>query len=134
MEASVSKEFLSKVESLNYEYCSIKIDNRLESITLPFWSPEKIEDGLKLREEWEVSSNLIPFQGDWHDLLCLDQSTGEIIYINDERKTVFIWRNTYEFEASLSKEEVVYDTEPKIISSWTDPELLAKANEFKNKK
>ena len=33
----------------------------------------------------------------------------------------------------LSKEEVIYDSKPEIISAWIDPELLAKANEFKKK-
>jgi hypothetical protein len=133
MEARVNKEFLSKVEALNDEYCSIEIDAKLESLALPFWSIAEIESGLKLREEWEVSSNLIPFQGDWHELLCLDQDTGKVIYINEEREIVFSWSNAEEFMASLSKKEVVYGTKPKLISAWLSPELLAKANEFKNK-
>ncbi len=126
-------EFLSEVEALNDEYCSIEIDTCLESIALPFWSLEEIESGLNLREEWEVPDNLVPFQGDWHELLCLDADTGKVIYINDDREVVFSWPNTEEFLASLSKEEVVYDTEPEIISAWIDPDLLAKANDFKNK-
>ncbi|WP_394233371.1 SMI1/KNR4 family protein [Pseudomonas anguilliseptica] len=130
----MTKEFLSGVEVLNHEFCSIKIDNQLESIALPFWSLKEIEAGLKLREEWAIPFNLIPFQGDWHDLLCIDQDTGKIFYINDERETVFSWNNTDEFMTSLSKEEIAHDVKPKLISAWINPELLVKANKFKNRR
>lgn len=129
----MNNEFLSKVEALNNDYCSIKINTQLESLELPFWSLVEIESGLQLREEWGIPSNLIPFQGDWHELLCLDQDSGKVIYINDEREIVFNWSNTSEFMLSLSKEEIVYEAKPEIISAWIDLKLLAKANEFKNK-
>ena len=129
----MDSEFLNKVESLNEEYNSIRINGELESIAIPFWSHEEIKKGLVLREEWEVPLNLIPFQGDWHEILCLDQNTGKVIYLNDEREIVQEWKDADEFLKHLSKEEVVYDEKPEIISAWIAPELLAKANEFKKK-
>lgn len=47
----MDSEFLKKVETLNEEYCSIRINGKLESIGIPFWSYEEIEKGLALREE-----------------------------------------------------------------------------------
>ncbi|RFA26606.1 cell wall assembly protein [Alkalilimnicola ehrlichii] len=118
----MSDAFLSKVEALN-EYCSIEIDTQLESIALPFWSLDEIKQGLKRREEWGVPSHLIPFQGDWHDLLCLDQDTGKVVYLNNDRDIVFSWENTQEFLNALSKEEVARDTTRKITSAWIDPDF-----------
>ncbi|WNO11280.1 SMI1/KNR4 family protein [Teredinibacter sp. KSP-S5-2] len=119
----MNKEFLSKVETFNGQYCSIEIDTELESIALPFWSIAEIESGITLREEWEVPENLIPFQGDWHELFCLDTESGKVVYINDDRDVIFIWPSTEAFIASLSKEELIYDTKPEIISAWIDHDL-----------
>lgn len=129
----MNNEFLAKVEKFNELYCSIEINAELESIALPFWSLAEIESGLELREEWEIPNSLIPFQGDWHELLCLDIETGKVVYINDDREIIFTWPSTEKFISSLSKEEVIYDTKPEIVSAWIDPRLLAKANEFKKK-
>lgn len=129
----MDSEFLKKVASLNEEYCSIRINGELESIGMPFWSFEEIEKGLSLREEWDIPLNLIPFQGDWHEIFCLDQNTGKVIYLNDERAIAHEWKNTQEFLRSLSKDEVAYAEKPKIVSAWLSPELFEKANEFKKK-
>jgi hypothetical protein len=130
----LNDEFLSNVESFNQEYFSIRINSRLESITLPFWSMEQINSGLMLREEWEVPSNLIPFQGDWHELLCLDQETGRIVYLNDDREVLFSWCNTEEFMACLCKEEMDSDENSGITVARIAPGLLAKLNKYKQNK
>jgi hypothetical protein len=130
----LNDEFLSNVESFNQEYFSIRINSRLESITLPFWSMEQINSGLMLREEWEVPSNLIPFQGDWHELLCLDQETGGIVYLNDDREVLFSWGNTEEFMACLCKEEMDSDENSGITVTRIAPGLLAKLNKYKQNK
>ncbi|EHA1127719.1 cell wall assembly protein [Vibrio navarrensis] len=129
----MNREFLSNVEEYNTEYCSIKINTHFENIVLPFGSIEEIESGLKLRQEWDVSDNLIPFQGDWHELLCLDTDSGKVVYINDDREVICSWASTEEFIASLSKEEIAYNTESKLVSSWLSDDLLIKINEFKKK-
>lgn len=129
----MNSEFLSNVEAYNTEYCSIKINTYFENIVLPFWSLVEIESGLKLRQEWDVPDNLIPFQGDWHELLCLDTDSGEVVYINDDREVVCSWTSTEKFIASLSKEEITCNTEPELVSSWLSADLLVKVNEFKKK-
>lgn len=127
-------EFLSRVEEFNTEYCSIKVNNYFENIVLPFWSLVEIESSLKLRQEWNVPDNLIPFQGDWHELLCLDTDSGAVVYINDDREVVCSWASTEKFIASLSNKEIACNTEPELVSSWLSDDLLVKVNEFKKKR
>ncbi len=129
----MDSEFLEKVEFFNEEFCSLEVNGKLESIALPFWSIDKIRKGLELREEWGISNDIIPFQGDWHELLCLVKTSGEVIYINDAREILHRWKSTSEFISRLSNEEVAYDTQPKLISAKLSPDLLAAANEFKKR-
>lgn len=119
----MNNKFLTAVETFNDVYGSIKMGARLQPIALPFWSIDEIEKRLSLREEWNVPSNLIPFQGDWHELLCLDQDTGLVVYLNDEREIAFSWKNTDAFIASLSKDEVKTDAERNIKHARIDSEL-----------
>lgn len=130
----LSNEFLSNVESFNQEYSSIRINSQLETITLPFWSMEQINSGLMLREEWGVPLNLIPFQGDWHELLCLDRETGKVVYLTDDREVVFSWSDTEEFIASLCKEEMDSDENSGITVTRIAPGLLDKLNKYKQNK
>lgn len=102
-------KFLKEVESLNEKYASIYINCELEPLVMPFWSWQKIQDGLKLRREWEVGSSLIPFYGDWHDLFCLNEETGEIVALNGDREAVYTWVSAKDFISSLSMKEIVYD-------------------------
>ena len=102
-------KFLKEVEALNKKYASIYLNCELESLVMPFWSWDKIQDGLKLRDDWEVDAALIPFYGDWHDLFCLNQNTGEIVALNDERQQVCKWASISDFIRCLSDQEIVYD-------------------------
>lgn len=103
--------FLKLVESLNTKYASIYFNCELEALTMPFWSWEEIQLGLELRQEWEVSDSLIPFFGDWHDLLCLNENTGEVVALNDEREVLCTWTSIKEFLSCLSEKEINYDDE-----------------------
>ena len=103
--------FLKLVESLNTKYASIYFNCELEALTMPFWSWEEIQLGLELRQEWEVSDSLIPFFGDWHDLLCLNENTGEVVALNDEREVLCSWASIKEFLSCLSEKEINYDDE-----------------------
>lgn len=98
-------------ESLNTKYASIYFNCELEALTMPFWSWEEIQAGLDLRKEWEVSTLLIPFYGDWHDLLCLNGNTGEIVALNDDREVLCTWSSINEFLSCLSEKEIAYDDE-----------------------
>jgi len=80
-----------------------------ESLTMPFWSWEKIQQGLAQMEEWEVDDSLIPFYGDWYDLFCLNTDSGEIVALNDEREVLCKWDSMKVFLSSLSEKEIIYD-------------------------
>lgn len=103
------KNFLTLAESLNTKYASIYFNCELEALTMPFWSWEEIQAGLELRNDWEVSTSLIPFYGDWHDLICLNENTGEIVALNDEREVLCTWSTVNEFLSCLSEKEISYD-------------------------
>ena len=88
------------------------------AFNMPFWSFEEIEAGLKIRNEWEIEDSLVPFLGDWHELLCLNLASEEVVFINDARKPLFSWPSTDEFMRSLIKE---FSEEP---SSIAPPKLI----------
>ncbi len=102
-------KFLKEVESVNKKYASIYFNCELEPLAMPFWSWEEIRKGLELRQEWEVDVSLIPFYGDWHDLFCLNENTGEIVALNDEREVLCTWTSVKDFLSCLSEKEIVYD-------------------------
>jgi len=102
-------QFLKQVESLNEKYASIYFNCELEALTMPFWSWDEIQAGLALRKDWEVGASLIPFYGDWHDLLCLDENSGEIVALNDNRDVICRWASTKVFLSCLSEKEIVYE-------------------------
>ena len=102
-------KFLKEVESMNKKYASIYFNCELEALAMPFWSWEEIQKGLSPRQEWEVDVSLIPFYGDWHDLFCLNGSTGEIVALNDEREVLCTWTSIKDFLSCLSEKEIVYD-------------------------
>ena len=105
------EKFLKEVESLNKKYASIYFNVELEALAMPFWSWQEIQAGLALRQEWEVNESLIPFYGDWHDLFCLNENTGEIVALNDEREVLCTWTSVKDFLSCLSEKEIVYDDE-----------------------
>ncbi len=102
-------KFLKEVESMSKKYASIYFNCEHEALAMPFWSWEEIRKGLELRQEWEVDVSLIPFYGDWHDLFCLNGSTGEIVALNDEREVLCTWTSVKDFLSCLSEKEIVYD-------------------------
>lgn len=107
--------FLKEAESMNEKYASIYINCELEPLVMPFWSWEEIQQGLNLRGEWEVDFSLTPFYGDWHDLFCLNESTGEIIALNDEREAIYTWASVNDFISSLSDKEINFDDEEELV-------------------
>lgn len=126
-------EFLHDVENLSEKYASIYINCELEPLVMPFWSWQKIQQGLSLRAEWEVADTLIPFYGDWHDLFCLNEKTGEIVALNDNRETVCRWASVNEFISSLSINELVYDIHPQLTAEAYSPDTADNSNGLKKK-
>ena len=104
-------KFLKEVESINKKYASIYFNVELEPLAMPFWPWEEIQKGLELRPEWEVDKELIPFYGDWHDLFCLNGTTGEIVALNDEREVLCTWTSIKDFLSCLSEKEIIFDDE-----------------------
>jgi len=105
------EKFLREVEILNHKYASIYFNVELEALSMPFWTWDEIQKGIELRQEWEVDKELIPFYGDWHDLFCLNATSGEIVALNDEREVLCSWASIKEFLSCLSEKEIVYDDE-----------------------
>ena len=110
-------KFLKEVDSWNKKYASIFVNCELEPLVMPFWSWQEIQDGLSLRQDWEVDGSLIPFYGDWHELLCLNGITGEIILLNDDREEICKWASIEDFIRCLSENEVAFDNELKDAST-----------------
>lgn len=116
----MNNKFLANVEEFNHEFCSIKVGDTPESLSLSFWSYEEIIKALDLRQEWDVSDDLIPFWGDWHDLFCLSLKSGQVLYLNDARECLHCWESTIEFEACLSKNEDVNEKSYHAVGGYLD--------------
>ena len=120
-------KFLKEVESMNKKYASIYFNCELEPLAMPFWTWEEIQQGLELRQEWEVDVSLIPFYGDWHDLFCLNGNTGEVVALNDEREVLCTWTSIKDFLSCLSEKEIIYDGEEHVVGEvhhFGDPKGL----------
>ena len=126
-------KFLKESENINKKYASIYLNCELESLAMPFWSWEEIQNGLSLREEWEVDALLIPFYGDWHNLFCLKESTGEIVALNDDRELICTWTSIKDFKSCLSEKEIEYDDRPQIESASLSHDPSDKSNGLKRK-
>ncbi|AQQ68352.1 hypothetical protein Mag101_12435 [Microbulbifer agarilyticus] len=110
------EDFLATIGVVSANYHSIYAGDTLVSLTLNFWSWDEVLDGIEKRNEWQVSDNLIPFYGDWHNLYCLDISDGKILSLNDAREIEFQWEDTASFKSSLSTKEVESSANVRVIS------------------
>ena len=126
-------KFLKEAEAMNRKYASIYFNCELESLAMPFWTWEEIQDGLSLRQEWEVDVSLTPFYGDWHNLFCLKESTGEIIALNDDREVLCTWTSIKDFKSCLSEKTIEYDDRPQTDSASHSPDQFEKSNGLKRK-
>ncbi|MCK5003144.1 MAG: cell wall assembly protein [Gammaproteobacteria bacterium] len=119
-------KFLKEVEIFNKKYASIFVNCELEPLVMPFWSWQEIQNGLELRKDWEVDASLIPFYGDWHELFCLNERTGEIIALDDNREEICKWTSINNFIRCLSEKEIEYDDEPQIVNTSNSSEFMKK--------
>ncbi len=116
------RAFLTTVDSLN-EFCDVV---RAGSTTLPlyhsFWSKKEIENARLVQADWDVPETLVPFYGDWHDLICMNIENGSIEMLDDARQRVFVWPSLDEFRKCLaSNMQPPNDTSGVIESeSWLD--------------
>lgn len=116
-------EFLSSIMTLTATNQSIIINGKLTMLAHHFWTFAEIENGLSLRQDWEVDANLIPFYGDWHDLMCINQQTGAVVMLDDDRNIIASWQDTVTFMRHLSNEEVAHEVlaDAAIVSVWLSP-------------
>jgi hypothetical protein len=100
-----------------------------------FWTYSKIMSGLGLRSDWGISEDLIPFFGDWHDVICLSLSTDNVVHLDDDRRTIATWPDTQSFLASLLVSVPVELAGPSatLVSSHLSPELKARTDEILRK-
>ena len=122
--------FLSTIDQIATPYECIRMKDKIDSLSLPFWSYQEIQDGLSIREDWNIAENLVPFFGDWHDIYCLDVTTSQIVYLDDSRNTVFIWPDTQNFIGCLTNEPATEESdapEPTLISFHLSDEFRRKA-------
>jgi len=126
-------KFLHEVESFNEKYASIYVNCELEPLVMPFWSWQEIEKGLSQRAEWEVDASLTPFYGDWHDLFCLNEKTGEIVALDDNRQELCKWASIKDFMSSLSVQEIKYDEEAEVEVESPAADLIERTIALKKK-
>ena len=118
------RAFLEEVDSFNERFNAILVGTQTKSLVHCFWSAREIEDGLRKRADWDVSEHLVPFYGDWHDLICLDSQTDKILWLDDQRRVMQTWDAIKEFVQCLSLEsDELLDDDSGVIEAWLDPDL-----------
>ncbi len=98
-------KFLKSVDEFTLKFNTISIVGKTESLYHCFWNFDKIKKSEELKEEWDISVNLIPFYGNWHDLFCLNVENNEIVYLDDDRDVLCTWSSISDFLNSLSNVE-----------------------------
>ena len=89
-------------------------------------TPRKIAAARKSAEYWDLPSGLLPFLGDFHDLICLDYRSGpepKVVAINDARQVRCLFPD---FAAFLAARFLRDDPQPRAdggvikSESWLD--------------
>lgn len=119
------RAFFEKVESFNLSYDSIETADGIQKLYLSFWSIAEIEESETIKAEWDIAHQLVPFYGDWHDVMCVDigSSPASVVYLDDDRRIIHRWPDIDNFLSSL---RVISEDEPRNDSgiikekSWLD--------------
>jgi hypothetical protein len=98
---SEQQAFLESVSELNEKYNAVRTNSGVVSLGHCFWTKSMIEGANQLQAEWNVAPTMIPFYGDWHDLICLNTQSGSIEMIDDNRRLLFAWPSHTVFLNSL---------------------------------
>ena len=114
--------FLAAVSELNAKHNAVRTDSETRCLFHSFWTKSEIEHGQQIQSEWDVPANMIPFYGDWHDLICLNIENGSVQMIDDARRVLFTWPSHEAFLHNLTTiDEEQSDTSGVIESaSWLD--------------
>ncbi|MBA4029556.1 MAG: cell wall assembly protein [Planctomyces sp.] len=115
-------EFLMKVSDFNSRCNAVQAGAMTIHLHHSFWKQTEIDRASEVKEDWDIPGRLIPFYGDWHDLICLNVETGAIEMLDDARRQIVSWPSHDVFIASLeSLVEMPIDTSGVIEKeSWLD--------------
>lgn len=94
--------FLAAASELNCKHNAVCTNSETRCLYHSFWTKSEIEHGQEIQSEWDVPTNLIPFYGDWHDLIRLDSENGSAHMIDDARRELFKWPSHEAFLQSLT--------------------------------
>ncbi|HEX8644745.1 MAG TPA: hypothetical protein VF702_12620 [Allosphingosinicella sp.] len=97
------EQFLSRVEAAAGNRSGLRAGDTIIPLVHAFWSSEEVAKSLKIKGEWDVPGDLIPFYGDWHDLLCISPRAGKVLMLDDARSLVFAWESGDDFLACLTR-------------------------------
>ncbi|WP_143157910.1 cell wall assembly protein [Rubritalea squalenifaciens] len=115
--------YLKEISDRGSLYAGILKGDSKECLYHPFWVLDQIMESLDLREEWDVEDSMIPFYGDWHDLIAITKE-GKVVELNDHREVTYEWDSFENFKESLIEEKDWKDEPSKglngIISSTFD--------------
>ncbi len=115
------RAFLAGVASSNDRFNAVRVGQDVQRLRHCFWSDADVTKAEAIRADWEVPNRLVPFYGDWHDLICLDMDSGRIVAIDDRRRVVADWSTPQEFADSLcSVSDEEPDGESGIVSARLD--------------
>jgi len=95
-------DFLQSIGKVADPFSGLRAGDELIPLVHPFWSADEIAHGRTMKRDWDVPGHLIPFYGDWHELLCISEATGEIVLLDDERTFVFVWKSATDFLSCLT--------------------------------
>lgn len=114
--------FLSTVSEFNSRFNALRLGARVEPLHHSFWTNEEIRSAKQIQADWDVPEGLTPFYGDWHDLFCLDETAGTVVYLNDAREVLFTWPSCEKFKAALTSVAEEPIRKPRIVKgkTWLD--------------
>ena len=114
--------FLASASTFNERFGAVRAGSTQIPLQYSFWTLSEIEKAQQIQADWDVPPKLVPFYGDWHDLICLNVESGAVEMIDDTRHPVFVWLSHDDFQKCLaSVAETPGDTSGVIeTESWLD--------------
>lgn len=96
------EQFLRTVHEAANAFSGLRLGDGLVPLYHPFWTPDQIAHGRVIKGDWDVPDEMVPFYGDWHDLLCISVATGQVVLMDDARATIFAWESSDGFLSCLT--------------------------------
>jgi hypothetical protein len=93
--------FLRSIAEVARDHEGVLAGETIIPLVHPFWSFDQIIKAREIQAEWDVPADLIGFYGNWHSLICLSQSTREVLFLDDDRNTVHQWSSMAAFQNCL---------------------------------